>query len=86
MTSWIVFIILWSIWLLFMVLFQFQWEGIVVRLNRFLTEIGILSKKNAAKAIVFEKGLGLKILVLIGLLGGVTVVVLDVILERMTSS
>lgn len=61
--------IVWSGLLLFMILSPTKWRGIVEKVNPFSTRIGILGAGAAAKANVFDEGIGLKILVLISLVG-----------------
>ena len=67
MIVWLLFSLLWLAWLIFILLWPIQWASIVDKENGYWVKKGLLKVTTAEKVSRFEKGIGFKILIVIGL-------------------
>ena len=84
MIGWIIFSVVWLTFLLFMIFSPQKWTKIVKKENAYWTKKGIIKEKTANWFISFETGIGLKILVVIGIIEGIIGIFAKEIVDALT--
>ena len=73
--------VMWSFLLAMMIRHRLKWGRIVDRENEFWVRKGVLSRSTGERIKRFEKGLGLKILVVLNLIGFLALFIIELIIR-----
>jgi len=76
MTLWILLTIVWTVLLLFTILAPKKWHAIVLKENTFWLNRNLISKNVSETLVKFETGIWLKVFIIIGLIGFISLIFL----------